>query len=115
FQRKRARRAGIKLPRAHGSGAITFVQRFGSALQLALHFHTLLPDGVFVPPPGGDPEARPRFQRIDPPTDEDVEHLLKTIMRRVVRLLERRGRLEHDPDPNDPRLAAYALASRSPV
>ena len=41
--------------------------------------------------------------------------MLNTILRRVVHLLERRGRFEHDPDPDDPRLAAYALASRSPV
>ena len=73
FQRRRARRLGIKLPRANASGAITFVQRFGSALQLAVHFHTLVPDGVFVPPPDRDPEARPKFIRLDPPTDEEVE------------------------------------------
>lgn len=115
FQRRRARRAGIRLPRAHGHGAITFVQRFGSALQLALHFHTLMPDGVFVPPPGADPEARPRFHRLDPPTQEEVEQLLKTIIRRVTRLLEKRGRFEQEPDPDDARLCAYALASRSPV
>jgi hypothetical protein len=30
---------------------VVFVQRFGSALQLTLHFHALVPDSVF--------EARP--------------------------------------------------------
>ncbi len=29
-------------------GAITFVQRFGGALNLNVHFHCVIPDGVFV-------------------------------------------------------------------
>jgi hypothetical protein len=29
-------------------GAISFIQRFGSALNLNIHFHALLPDGVFA-------------------------------------------------------------------
>ena len=44
-------------------GAITFVQRFGAALQLNLHFHVLVPDGalddagVFVDDEAPDVEA----------------------------------------------------------
>jgi hypothetical protein len=45
FQRRRARRAGASTPR---TGAVTFVQRFGGALNLNVHFHCLIPDGVFV-------------------------------------------------------------------
>ena len=30
------------------TGTVTFVQRFGSALQLTIHFHAVVPDGVFV-------------------------------------------------------------------
>lgn len=116
FQKKRARALGIRLPRRHGSGAITFLQRFGSDLRLVLHFHTLVPDGVFVPPPGADPEARPRFVRLAPPTDDEVEALLRSVMRRVRRLLERRGRSEvHDDDPGDPLRQRYARAARSPA
>jgi hypothetical protein len=33
-------------------GAITLVQRFGSALNLNVHFHMLIPDGVFLPGTG---------------------------------------------------------------
>jgi len=29
------------------TAAITFVQRFGSALNLNVHFHVVMPDGVF--------------------------------------------------------------------
>jgi hypothetical protein len=44
FQRQRARRAGI---RAGRSGSVTVIQRFGGGLNLNVHFHTLLIDGVF--------------------------------------------------------------------
>ena len=39
-------KAGFKVPQAH-TGAVTFIQRFGSALNLNLHFHVLFIDGVF--------------------------------------------------------------------
>ena len=114
FQRRRARALGIRLPRANGSGAITFVQRFGSAIQLALHLHTLLPDAVFVPVSATDLEARPRIVFIDPPSDGEVQSLLRTIIKRVLRLLQRRGRLDPDapPDLDDPLVALRAAASR---
>ena len=31
---------------ARSNGAITFVHRFNTALELSLHFHMLVPDGV---------------------------------------------------------------------
>ncbi|MFT4974174.1 MAG: hypothetical protein ACI8S6_000056 [Myxococcota bacterium] len=41
--RRAARKRGLKAPRC---GSITTVQRFGSALNLNVHFHILIPDGV---------------------------------------------------------------------
>ena len=41
YQRRHARRLGERPSRASSSGAVTFVQRFNSALELSLHFHTL--------------------------------------------------------------------------
>ena len=114
FQTRRARAIGIRLPRRNGSGAVTFLHRFGSDLRLALHFHTLVPDGVFVAPAGADLEARPRFVPLEPPTDEEVTRVLHRIITRVRKLVERRGRSEVDPEPGDPLTAAYAAASRSP-
>jgi hypothetical protein len=43
--RRRARREGVRDARA---GAVTFVQRFGGALNLNVHFHCVVPDGVFA-------------------------------------------------------------------
>lgn len=48
LQRRRARGQGIR----HGQvGAVSFIQFFGSALQVTPHFHSLVSDGVFVPLP----------------------------------------------------------------
>jgi len=51
FRRQGARRYGIRDGR---SGCVTVIQRFGGALNLNIHFHTLLFDGVFNAPGGGD-------------------------------------------------------------
>jgi hypothetical protein len=50
WQRRRARAYGIDDPQC---GAVTFVQRFGSLLNLNCHAHALLPDGVFAAEPDG--------------------------------------------------------------
>jgi hypothetical protein len=52
------------------------------------HFHSLVPDGVFVPREGGV-----HFERLAPPTQGEVERLLRVVRHRVLRLLERRGGL----------------------
>jgi hypothetical protein len=38
-----------------GAPAVTFVQRFGGALNLNVHFHCVIPDGVFVARAGSGP------------------------------------------------------------
>ena len=77
-QRRRLRRRGIKQP---SCGAITFVQRFGSALQLNVHFHVLVPDGAF------DDDGV--FVADEAPDDDDVREILIRAGRRVVALLHR--------------------------
>ena len=101
WYRRRSRRAGV--PDGQ-SGTVTVVQRFGSGLELNVHFHALGLDGVFAP--GADGTLR--FHRLPPPSDADVARLVATIARRVERLLVRRG-LVDDADALDP-LAAESLA-----
>jgi hypothetical protein len=48
------------------------IQRFGGALNLNVHFHTVIPDGVFVA--AGDGPAR--YFPIAQPRDEDVAAIL---------------------------------------
>jgi len=50
--------------------------------------HSLVPDGVFVPGKGGV-----RFEPLPPPTQAEVERLLRVVRHRVLRLLEKRGAL----------------------
>jgi hypothetical protein len=101
WYRRRGRRAGVLDGQ---SGTVTVVQRFGSGLELNVHYHLLGLDGVFAPGPDGTL----RFHRLPPPSDADVARLVAAIARRVGRLLVRRG-LADDADATDP-LAAESLA-----
>jgi hypothetical protein len=101
LQRRRARRQGL---RGGQAGAVSFIQFFGSALQVTPHFHSLVPDGVFVPEEGGV-----RFAPLPPPTQGEVERLLKVVRHRVLRLLEKRGALPAQ-GPEDA-LQAYQVHS----
>jgi hypothetical protein len=82
------------------TGAITAIQRFGSALNLNPHFHSPWADGVWdVSGPS------PRFLEVDAPTEEDLEKLVRTVGKRVRRLLVRRGLLDEDGHVLDDPLA----------
>jgi hypothetical protein len=85
LQRRRARRQGLQGGQV---GTVSFIQLFGSALPVTPHFHSLVPDGVFVPREGGV-----RFEALPPPTQGEVEQLLRVVRHRVLRLLEKRGAL----------------------
>lgn len=87
------RKAGFTRTHAH-TGAVTLIQRFGSALNLNLHFHMLFLDGVYVE--RGD--GRIRFRWVKAPLSAELTHLADTIARRVGRYLERQGLLERDAE-----------------
>jgi hypothetical protein len=97
WQRRHARALGERPGRASSSGAITFVQRFNSALELSWHLHILIPDGVFVRD-GEDSDAAPRYVELGAPTTDEVEHLLGQLITRTERHLRRRGRLDDDEE-----------------
>jgi hypothetical protein len=78
WQRRRLRRRGVKRP---SCGAITFVQRFGSALQLNVHFHVLVPDGGF------DDDGV--FVADEAPDNDDVRCIMVRAGRRVMSTLRR--------------------------
>jgi hypothetical protein len=104
WYRRRARRAGW----ADGhSGSVTVIQRFGSGLQLNVHGHAVVLDGVFTEAADGTL----RFHPATAPTDLEVARLVATIRTRVLRLLRRRGIFPEaaDDDAPDP-LAETSLA-----
>jgi len=75
------------------TGAVTLIQRFGSALNLNVHFHLLVLDGAYV-----RVNSRLQFRRVAPPTKLELDQLLQTITSRVGRHLQRRGWLTRDPE-----------------
>jgi len=84
FERRRAARRGV---RGGVGGAVTAIQRFGSALNTNVHFHALVVQGVFVEQADGTL----RFAPAPAPTDLEVARLLASVRRRIVRLAARRG------------------------
>lgn len=86
-------KAGFSL-KDGATGAVTLVQRFGSALNLNIHFHILFLDGVYV----YRDNRSPRFQRVKVPDTSELEELVQLISQRVGRCLERQGLLEQDAE-----------------
>ncbi len=76
------------------TGAVTLIQRFGSALNLNIHFHMLFLDGVYV----DRLDESARFRWVSSPTTQELTQLSQIIARRVGRYLERQGLLERDAD-----------------
>jgi hypothetical protein len=81
FERRRARRRGVIDGRG---GAVTAIQRFGSAANLNVHFHSLVAQGVFTGDDG-------RFVSLPAPSDQDVWRVLATVRRRIVRMAQGHG------------------------
>ncbi|MEX0619807.1 MAG: transposase [Pseudohongiellaceae bacterium] len=77
------------------TGAVTFIQRFGSALNLNVHFHILLLDGVYLSRAAGS-ESLQIFRRVNAPTKAELEILLHRISTRLARFLVKAGILEQD-------------------
>ena len=103
------------------TGVVNFIQRFGSALNLNLHLHMLVPDGAWCFVNG---EAH--FHRAPAPTDADIERLLARLIHRITRCLLRTGVLVIDgeqpyldvdtaPDDGLAGLAAAAVRYRIAV
>ncbi len=78
--------AGLKADEAD-SGAVTLIQRFGSAANLNIHLHCLVLDGVYRRGADGTPE----FFDAPAPTDEALHSVLHKIITRTMKLLTRRG------------------------
>jgi hypothetical protein len=88
------KKAGFSCKVGH-TGAVTLIQRFGSALNLNLHFHMLFLDGAYVDNADG---SSMRFRWVKAPTSAELTQLTHTIAQRVGRCLERQGLLERDAE-----------------
>jgi hypothetical protein len=101
-------------------GSVTFIQRFGSAINLNLHFHCVFMEGVYLD--RTEAGLKPRFITVEPPSDADVADVIQKISHRVIRKLRSLGYLEvgsatavatgYDPLVDDePELARTLAAS----
>jgi hypothetical protein len=98
------------------TGSVTVVQRFGSALNLNVHFHALFLDGVYARDPGG----ALRFRAVPAPTTPEVEALVSRVSARAEQWLACRGygREDEPADPGDdalPLLQGLSVEGRSAV
>ncbi|MFM8985338.1 MAG: transposase zinc-binding domain-containing protein, partial [Planctomycetia bacterium] len=67
-------------------GGISFLHRFGSALNHHVHLHACVTDGVFVPPAAeAGCDAPPTFVPARPITQADLAALTERVRRRVIR------------------------------
>jgi hypothetical protein len=75
-----------------GGGAVTLIQRFGSAANLNIHLHCLVLDGVYRSHADGVPE----FIEGAAPTEEALHALLQTVIAQLMQRLTHRGVLVED-------------------
>ena len=86
-------RAGLTRASGARCGVVTLVQRFGSALNLNIHLHMLVLDGVYTLGKSG----KAKFHRAKAPNQTELRTLLNRVIQRVVRRLEKEGLLIPDP------------------
>ena len=90
FYERQAKELGIKDARHGGS---TFIQRFGSACNLNLHYHSIVIDGVYSVTTG-----LPVFYRLRGPTDEETGDIIEVIADKVIRYLREINYLSPEDD-----------------
>ena len=73
-------------------GAVSFLQRFGSSLNLHFHFHSCVIDGVF------DKEGD--FYPVDYLSREQIRSVEESVRKRVVRFFKKSGLLEEEEASN---------------
>lgn len=85
-------RAGY-LKKQANTGAVTYIQRFGSALNLNIHFHMLFLEGIITQECG-----QSKFKCVKAPNHNDMESLVNAISHRIAIYLEKAGLIQRDMD-----------------
>jgi hypothetical protein len=67
-------------------GAVLFIQRHGSAINLNPHGHVVAPDGLFVL---GEKDQVLSFKPLPQPTNEELSHLLERVSKRTLHLYQK--------------------------
>ena len=91
---------GVQPRRPGGrTGSITVIQRFGSALNLNLHFHILVLDGLYAIDPR---TGALRWVRARRPSTAEVERVVERVAERAEAWLARGGFSGDEPTDDDP-------------
>lgn len=107
WQRREARARGVRGPQP---GAIGCTQRFGGRLNLNLHHHAILPDGVFV-----EEGAAVRLEELPAPSPAQLAAILQRIVRRTQQLAKARGLLDREREGPLPELQAESVQGSLPL
>lgn len=88
------KKAGFKKSQAK-AGVVTLIQRFGGSINLNVHFHQLYLDGVYEL----DNEGRPStWHMTKAPTKSELSEVLNKIIKRITKLLEKKGIIQRDEE-----------------
>ena len=107
------KQAGLKRATVD-TGAVTLIQRFGSAANLNIHQHFLVLDGVYR-----RTEGQPVFQEVRAPSRDELAGLLDKSIARLLKRLTRLGYLVEeeegmrylaDIDPDNPLTPLHAAS-----
>lgn len=83
-------------------GGSTFIQRFGSACNLNVHFHSVVIEGVYSVSTGV-----PVFYRLRGPTDEETGDILEVIADKLIRYLRKINYLAPEDDESSETAAPF--------
>ena len=89
YLRKKARKRGI---RGGETGIVSYLQRAGGALNLNLHYHLLVLDGLYTT----TDDNEPIFNRIPGSHNDELARVVRGVSRRVIKYLRKMGRLSED-------------------
>ena len=89
YLRKKARKRGI---RGGETGIVSYLQRAGGALNLNLHYHLLVLDGLYTT----TDDNEPIFNRIPGIHNDELARVVRGVSRRVIKYLRKMGRLSED-------------------
>lgn len=83
------------------TGAVTFIQRYGSSLNLNIHFHILVIEGVWNKADAKtlslNPESKTKLRELRAPTNDDIKDLTQKLSQKIRRFLEKKGYSKPSP------------------
>ncbi len=82
-------------------GAFTAIHRAGSSLNLNLHFHSGVLDGIYLASTGPADQDRPEFRALPPPKRDDLVEISRRVYQRTRELFISLGRDWEQPEQMD--------------